>query len=579
MSRELIVLKFGGSVLASEEDLRTAVHEIYRYRRDGYAVVAVVSALEGTTDALIERAEVYGAEDPAARAMLLATGEFTTASLLALALKRSGLPSLLLSPGGAGLRTEGEPLNSTPQKLNAAAVGRGLEEFGVVVIPGFVGVRPEGGFSLLGRGGSDLSAIFIAGEMRNAGWDVRCRLIKDVDGLYTWDPALPGPAPERYLTASWQRVAGLGGGIVQARGVDSARGRQLAFEVGSFDRNEATLVGALTDVSQKMRVAERPLSVVLLGCGTVGAGVYHLLARLPKHFIVQRVAVRDVKKAAQEGVPAELLTTDVRAAAAEKSDVVVELVGGVELPRELVLAAIAGGAEVVTANKALMAAHGEEIRAAAKSRGVVLRCSAAVGGSVPMIETVSRLANLGVIQRIEGVVNGTTNFVLGLVDKGQSFQDAVKEAQRLGYAEADPSRDLNGTDAAEKLVVLAQAGFGVGERVDQLQVEGLDAAAIDRLKPSGSRVVVRHLAWLERSADGVVRGGVKPTIVDADGPFGVLPGPENCLVVRLASGESTRVRGSGAGRWPTSESVMADLLELRRNRFGVPEDKAVNRAE
>ena len=579
MSRELIVLKFGGSVLASEEDLRTAVHEIYRYRRDGYAVVAVVSALEGTTDALIERAEGYGAEDPAARAMLLATGEFTTASLLALALKRSGLPSLLLSPGGAGLKTEGEPLNSTPQKLNAAAVGRGLEEFGVVVIPGFVGVRPEGGFSLLGRGGSDLSAIFIAGEMRNAGWDVRCRLIKDVDGLYTWDPALPGPAPERYLTASWQRVAGLGGGIVQARGVDSARARQLAFEVGSFDRNEATLVGALTDVSQKMRVAERPLSVVLLGCGTVGAGVYHLLARLPKHFIVQRVAVRDVNKAVQEGVPAELLTTDVRAAAAAKSDVVVELVGGVDLPRELVLKAIAGGAEVVTANKALMAAYGDEIRAAAMARGVAVRCSAAVGGSVPMIETVSRLAKVRAIQRIEGVVNGTTNFVLGLVDKGQSFQDAVKEAQRLGYAEADPSRDLNGTDAAEKLVVLAQAGFGVGVRVDQLQVEGLDAAAIDRLKPSGSRVVVRHLAWLERSADGVVRGGVKPTIVDADGPFGVLPGPENCLVVRLASGESTRVRGSGAGRWPTSESVMADLLELRRNRFGVPEDKAVNRAE
>ncbi|HKT23750.1 MAG TPA: hypothetical protein VJR04_04065, partial [Terriglobales bacterium] len=180
----LIVLKFGSSVLRSEADLPRAVHEIYRWLRDGYSVVAVVSAFGKTTDQLLASAREYSDQPPeGALALLLSTGEKRAAALLALALDRAGVPASAFDPSRLGLRTSGRVLNAEPVRLNVGAIRKALDNSRVAVVPGFIGQMQDGRTSLLGRGGSDLSALFLAVHLRGG-----CRLLKDVDGVYDHDP-------------------------------------------------------------------------------------------------------------------------------------------------------------------------------------------------------------------------------------------------------------------------------------------------------------------------------------------------------------------------------------------------------
>jgi homoserine dehydrogenase len=230
----LTILKFGGSVLRGEADLPAAVSEVERWLADG-PVVAVVSAFEGTTDRLLSQAGRYAADPPTeAVAMLLATGEFTTAALLALALQRAGVRSRVLNPGALRLRTRGAGADADPCGVDVARVRAALAKAPVAVVPGFIGEDAGGSYTLLGRGGSDLTALFLA---------TRCRLIKDVDGLYERDPALPGPPPGRFSRVSWGRALELDGGIVQHKAVKLAQGLGLEFEVGEFGSANPTVVG------------------------------------------------------------------------------------------------------------------------------------------------------------------------------------------------------------------------------------------------------------------------------------------------------------------------------------------------
>lgn len=241
----LTVLKFGGSVLRDEADLATAVAEIGRWLERGGRVVTVVSAFDGTTDRLLSQARGYvpkAEQDAAATALLLATGELTTASLLTLALHRAGVSATVLNPSAIDLRTDGRGVDANPISVDAEVLRRALARTPVVVVPGFVGVDDQRQFTLLGRGGSDLTALFLAHEL-GAG---RCRLIKDVDGLYDRDPAVPSHVPaRRYAALSWDGALGLDGRIIQHKAVRFARERGLGFEVGSFGRADATCVGSL----------------------------------------------------------------------------------------------------------------------------------------------------------------------------------------------------------------------------------------------------------------------------------------------------------------------------------------------
>lgn len=242
-----IVLKFGGSVLRSPADIDAAAAEIVRWRAVCDRVIAVCSAFEGVTDLLLRN--VPADATAGARAMLLATGEFTTAALLAL---RLGPSAWLLSPHQLGLATSDGGADADPVAINADA----FDNCCVAVVPGFIGVDAEGGYTLLGRGGSDLTAIFIAATL-----GARCRLIKDVDGLYDRDPKAAGHEPaRRFATLSYRRALALDGSIVQHKAVRFARDHGCEFEVAAIGRDDATVVGELRDAFAAPSVASAALA-------------------------------------------------------------------------------------------------------------------------------------------------------------------------------------------------------------------------------------------------------------------------------------------------------------------------------
>jgi homoserine dehydrogenase len=557
--RPLIVLKFGGSVLTDESTLRLAVHEIYRWRRENYRVVAVVSALAGQTDKLLESCRrINGRASAAAVAAVVAGGETHSASLLALHLDRAGVPAALLTPSVIGLTAEGPPLDASPVALDVAPLVRDLDRFGVVVVPGYVAQNAEGRTCLLGRGGSDLTALFLAHRLKG-----RCRLIKDVDGLYDGDPAAEGPPPYRYAAATWDDALATDGSIVQHKAVRLAAAGGLEFELGRLNGCNPTRIGRGPTQFGRPEKRRRRLRTALLGRGVVGGGVQELLGQLAPFVELVRIAVRNPERHGAGGAPATLLTTDPTAAVAEGVDLVIEVLGGVEVAHQAVVAAISSGACVVTANKTLLAEHGPRLRGLAQARGCLLRCSAAVGGIMPLLERLEAQPGRG-LHGLRAILNGTTNYVLDRVAGGRALADALREAQSLGLAEADPSRDLSGLDAADKLAVLADT-IGAGRLpVPQVHTEPLTQDAIDAaLRSRSNGEVFRHVASLDYRGGRPV-GAVRLCRLDAGDPLAHVAAECNAAEIRWSDGETEFLQGKGAGRWPTAEAVIADVLEIVR---------------
>lgn len=559
----IVVLKFGGSVLRSEDSVSSVVHEIYRWVRSGHRVVAVVSALGGVTDALLGRARGYHADpEPGALATLLATGEQTSVALVALGLNRAGIASEVADAARLGLKTSGGLLDAEPTALDAASLRAVLRRVPVVVAPGFVGLDGEGRTTLLGRGGSDYTALFIAHTLR-----ARCRLVKDVRGLYERDPARPGPLARVYRSIHWSDAQKLDGRIVQHKAVRFAQDHGLWFEVGAANAEQATLVGGCpSTLGETDGPVPGPLRVALLGLGSVGLGVYRELASQPELFEVTRIAVRNVRRAADTGVPHTLLTPSSREAVESGADAVVELVGGLSPARELLELAIERGCEAVTANKAVIARHGASLAALARVRGVTLAYSAAVGGVAPVLETIRSVAAGSGVQSVVGVLNGTSSFVLDRVAKGVDVDQAAREAFALGLAEADPTLDLNGSDAADKLVICAHAALG--EWIDRGAIDARGVDAVDDRdlgEARAGRGRLRLVARLHREGTGcTVRVG--PELITAAHPLQALRDDECGVAVGGLDGSLRFTSGRGAGRWPTTEAVVADLLDLVRSR-------------
>ena len=544
----VIVLKLGGSVLSDQTTLRRAVHEIYRWRREGWSVVAVVSALAGTTDELLRGAyRICERPAPWAVATLVSNGESHCAALLGLHLDRAGVDARVLTPAAIGFVAGGDPLDAWPAALDAAPLRRALQRGAVAVVPGYAALDADGGTVVLGRGGSDLTALFLADRL---GAD-RCRLVKDVDGLYERDPALGG-TPRRFERATWDDALATDGTIVQHKALRFARERSIELELGRWNGVRPTRIGSRP--TRFARAADRPVKrrVALLGLGTVGGGVWELARRLPGELEVVAVAVRDPARARDAGVPRELVTTDVVGAATAGADVVVEALGGLDPAGRAVEAALAAGADVVTANKRLLAESGAALRALAGRHGCRLLGSASVGGSAPVLERV-RVLRPRDVRSVRAVLNGTTNFVLGELARGRPLDGAVREAQALGLAERDPSRDLSGEDALDKLFVIA------GEL-------GFDAPVVGRREPVAEHATPRrHVATL-RVGPGLAEASVRLAAPREDDPLADVPAEHNAAVIELADGTREVVRGKGAGRWPTAEAVVADLLELVRDR-------------
>lgn len=557
--RKTIVLKFGGSVLRDEEDLPLVVHEIYRHWRRGAKVLAVVSAFGGTTDALLSKGNSFGDElHPEAVATLLLTGEATSAALLALSLKKSGIPAKLLTPEQVGIRTTGDPLDAEPVDANTGRIGKELLS-SVVIVSGFAGINDSGDPTLLGRGGTDYTALFLAEKLEG-----KCILIKDVEGLFDRNPKQHGYRARRYAEASYRTTLRLGGELVQPKAVRFAQDNQLPFEISALAADHTTVVGTDNDLLDGYPNENPPrVRVALLGCGTVGGGVYERLSAMSDRFEIVGVSNLHPRKAVLFGIDEHLIEPDPFRLIRRDCDVVIELIGGEEPAYELIKRSLKAGKHVITANKAVLASHGFEFDNIASQQGVACRYSAAVGGSLPALEAAYRSTISARPKAIKGIINGTTNFICDQLATGRDFHSSVKLAQKNGFAEADPTVDLDGTDAAQKLVLLARATFGVNLSLENVRKEGIDSLSPQKIRSARENGTVYRLIAECKKTDTGVEAIVRPVEIPGSHTFASVKGAENCLVIEGECGRTTVLRGRGAGRYATTESVIADLFDIR----------------
>ncbi|OFS21818.1 homoserine dehydrogenase [Corynebacterium sp. HMSC04H06] len=320
--------------------------------------------------------------------------------------------------------------------------------------------------------------------------------------------------------------------------------------------------------------------IALLGFGTVGAEVFRLLGENADAFAhriggpaeIRGVAVSNVGKKPRPGVPQELLTDDARALVARDDiDLVVEVIGGIDYPRELVLAALRAGKSVVTANKALVAAHADELAEAADAAGVDLYFEAAVAAAIPVVGMLRRSLAGDQIQRISGIVNGTTNFILDAMEStGASYEEALAEATRLGYAEADPTADVEGHDAASKAAIMASLGFHTRVKFEDVHCEGItNVTAEDIEAAEQAGYSIKLLAICERITDKegkeAVNARVHPTLVAKSHPLASVSESYNAIFVEAEAAGSLMFYGNGAGGNPTASAVLGDVVGAARN--------------
>ena len=318
----------------------------------------------------------------------------------------------------------------------------------------------------------------------------------------------------------------------------------------------------------------KPIQVGLLGIGTVGSGTFEVLKRNQEEIQrragrpIQVTMVADLDTARAQAIVGNdvKVVNDARQVIANPEiDIVVELIGGYGIAKQLVLEAIAAGKHVVTANKALLAVHGTEIFAAAHTKGVMVAFEAAVAGGIPIIKALREGLSANRIQWVAGIINGTTNFILSeMRDKGLAFGDVLKQAQALGYAEADPTFDIEGVDAAHKATIMAAIAFGVPVQFDKAYIEGitkLEAQDIRYAEQLGYRI--KLLGISKRTANGIELR-VHPCLVPAKRLIANVEGAMNAVMVQADAVGTTLYYGKGAGSEPTASAVIADLVDVTR---------------
>ena len=327
----------------------------------------------------------------------------------------------------------------------------------------------------------------------------------------------------------------------------------------------------------------KSIKVGLLGIGTVGSGTFNVLKRNQEEIArragrgieITMVAARNTARATELTHGEVKVVSDANLVVNDPDiDIVVELIGGYDLTKDLVLKAIANGKHVVTANKALIAVHGNEIFKAAQEKGVMVAFEAAVAGGIPIIKALREGLTANRIEWVAGIINGTTNFILSeMRDKGLDFNVVLEEAQRLGYAEADPTFDIEGIDAAHKLTIMASIAFGIPVQFDKAYVEGitkLQAIDIKYAEQLGYRI---KLLGITRQTAAGIELRVHPTLIPSRRLLANVEGPMNAVMVRGDAIGETLYYGKGAGAEPTASAVIADLVDITRLATADPEHR------
>jgi homoserine dehydrogenase len=563
----IAVLKFGSSVLDRKDGLSRAVYDIYRQLRQGRRVVAVVSAFKGVTDWLLHTAERhFERPQPSALASLVSTGETASAAFLSMALDQAGVSAAVLD---SAIEIEGSSLDGSPVAIDIEAIHKALVQSSVLILPGFIGRDRSGLPALLGRGGSDLTALFVADHLGAA----ECRLVKDVDGLYDMDPANSPFQSTRYTSATWDEALRIGGKLIQAKAVLFAKAKGLSFTVASPLASSGTKIGPGPNRRTSTDSTRPPLKVAVFGGGTVGLGVVQRLLKLEEHFEIIGIAVRNTCRKRGIDLPPDLFVDNPWALLERPSDVVVELMGGLTPARPIIRAALESGRHVVTANKAVIARDEFSLKAFADSAGCRLEYSAAVGGAIPVLEQVRQLAKQFSIEKVEGVLNGTCNYILDRMGEGLNLDEAVQQAQERGFAEANPGSDLSGADSACKLAILIRSAFGVSLESKDISFEGIRDVRLTDVQDAQKENAVIKLVVLASRVHGDIQTKVRPVRLSAQHPLAGAQNEDTRVLLYPQGQEPILLSGKGAGRWPTSLSVTADLLDLRQ-AFVRPRDRA-----
>jgi homoserine dehydrogenase len=329
----------------------------------------------------------------------------------------------------------------------------------------------------------------------------------------------------------------------------------------------------------------KPIKVGLLGLGTVGSGTFNVLKRNQEEIMrragraieITMVAVRNVERARaiiKDDSKIEIVTDGNLVVNNPEIDIVIELIGGNDVAKDLVLKAIANGKHVVTANKALVAKYGNDVFQAAQDKGVMVAFEAAVAGGIPIIKALREGLTANRIQWIAGIINGTTNFILSeMRDKGLDFTTVLKQAQALGYAEADPTFDIEGIDAAHKLTIMASIAFGIPTQFDKAYVEGitnLEAIDIEYAEQLGYRI---KLLGITKRTDKGIELRVHPTLIPEKRLIANVEGAMNAVLVQGDAVGATLYYGKGAGAEPTASAVIADLVDITRLATADPEHR------
>ena len=325
-----------------------------------------------------------------------------------------------------------------------------------------------------------------------------------------------------------------------------------------------------------MMTNSKNLKVGMLGCGVVGSNVARLLhedsgdfaARSGATLTLAKVAVKNVS-AKRDHVPASIITSDALSVVNDPSiDIIIEVMGGIEPAREMLLAAIKNGKSVITANKALLGLHGAELFEAADKNGVDLYYEAAVGGAIPILRPLRESIVGDHVHRVMGIVNGTTNYILTKMDEeGSAFADVLKEAQALGFAEADPTADIEGHDAAAKAAILAGLAFHTRVTTKDVSCEGISKiSARDVAVAREMDHVIKLLAIAELTADQQVSVRVHPTLISRQHPLASVRNAFNAVFVEAESAGELMFYGRGAGGAPTASAILGDLIAIARNK-------------
>lgn len=587
---KIAVVKFCGSLLPNLQDISLAVHEIYQYLREGYRVLAVVSAMDDKTDKLgsptVAGLDEDGFIPPANEfAELLATGETAAACLFTIGLDRAGIKAKKLNHHC--LITKNSLLNSEPDSFTTDLVITLFERYSVLVLPGAIGYDDAKRTTLLGRKGADYAAIYAAWHLHAD----ECVIYQDTDGIYEKKLTVSGDGNHRYETLDYTDLLKLHSSIIHHKALKFAQAKGVNFTVTSLASTYKTEVGNLPTVFSKTTQPAKKLNIVLLGLGPIGFGVYTCLLAYPHLFNIVGIGVKDVKKHERKQLPAALLSNDWKALLTRGCDVAIELMGEHGDGEAVIRQALLHGHHVITANRALIAAQGQALSQLAKQNNAQLLYSACLGGAIPILENLRKIndgAQSDPIQSISGVLDSTCNFILDKVKDGQTLNNTISLTKILGVAESKSTLDLYGVDATQKAILLSRTAFGRDpDTIEMIGIQRLDETSIHDAQAAGKNIRLVVSCVLENKQ---IKVSVEPTAMELSHPLAQVSGMHNAVLIRTQSNRLIELHGKGAGRWPVAESVFGDLLNLssriRRNQlhinainFVTPEAKDIIRSE